>query len=261
MAQIEIDLNADVGESFGVYQLGLDEQVIPHITSANVACGFHGGDPAVMRKTIALAKKHRVEVGAHPGFPDLLGFGRRNIDASPEEIEDYVIYQMGALEAFAQAQGMRLQHVKPHGSLYNMAAANPKIMEAIVEGVAKVNREVILVVLGRKDNDPLLTLGRRYGLRIALEAFPDRAYRKEGTLVPRREKGAVIEDEEWVAQRALKMALEGKVITLDGSEIPLKCDTLCVHGDNPRAVHMVRRIRERLTASGVHVTAMKNFVR
>ena len=258
--KIQIDMNSDVGESFGIYKLGLDEEVIPHITSANIACGFHGGDPGVMRKTIALAKQFRVEVGAHPGFPDLIGFGRRNVDASLEEIQDDVIYQVGALQAFATSQGLRLQHVKPHGALYNMAVANPKMWEAIAEAVAKVDREIILVVLAPSNREPLLEIGRGFGIRIAFEAFPDRAYNRDGSLVSRREKGAVIHDHEVVAKRALKMALEGKVIAIDGTEIGLKADTLCVHGDNPSAVQMVKKIREDLNAAGVDVIPMKNFI-
>jgi UPF0271 protein len=256
----KIDLNSDVGESFGVYKLGLDEEVIPNITSANIACGFHAGDPGVMRKTVFLAKKYGVETGAHPGYPDLMGFGRRNIDATLEEIQDYVVYQMGALQAFTISQGMRLQHVKPHGSLYNMAVANPKIWEAIAEAVAKADRGIILVVLASSKRDPFLEMGKRHGIRIAFEAFPDRAYNRDGSLVSRREKGAVIEDHEAVTKRALKMALEGKVIAIDGAEIDLKADTLCVHGDNPAAVQMVKKIREGLKAAGVEVTPMKNFV-
>ena len=258
--KIQIDMNSDVGESFGIYKLGLDEEVIPHITSANIACGFHGGDPGVMRKTVSLAKQYGVEVGAHPGFPDLIGFGRRNVDASLEEIQDDVIYQIGALQAFAVSQGLRLQHVKPHGALYNMAVANPKIWETVAEAVAKVDREIILVVLASSKKEPLLEIGRRYGIRIAFEAFPDRAYRNDGSLVPRREKGAVMHDHEVVAKRALKMALEGKVIAIDGKEIELKADTLCVHGDNPAAVQMVKKIRGDLKAAGIEVTPMKNFV-
>jgi UPF0271 protein len=257
---IQIDMNSDVGESFGAYKLGLDEEVIPHITSANIACGFHGGDPGVMRKTISLAKQYEVEVGAHPGFPDLIGFGRRNIDATLEEIQDYIVYQTGALQGFARFHGLRLQHVKAHGALYNMAVANPKIWEAMAEGVARIDQEIILVVLAPSKRDPLLEIGKRYGIRIAFEAFPDRAYNKDGSLVSRREKGAVIHDHEVVAQRALKMALEGKVIAIDRAEIDLKADTLCVHGDNPAAVQMVKKIREGLKAAGVEVTPMKRFV-
>jgi len=258
--KVQIDLNSDVGESFGTYKLGLDEEVIPHITSANIACGFHGGDPEVMRRTVALAKKFGVEVGAHPGFPDLMGFGRRNMDATLEEIQDDVVYQIGALQAFARALGMKLQHVKPHGALYNMAAANPKIWDAIAEAVVKVDQELILVALASASRDVLAEIGKRHGIRFAFEAFPDRAYTKDGSLAPRREKGAVIHDHERVAQRALKMALEGRVIATDGTVIELKADTLCVHGDNPAAVQMVKKIRESFTASGVEVTPMKNFI-
>jgi UPF0271 protein len=258
--KIQIDMNSDVGESFGVYELGLDEGVIPHITSANIACGFHAGDPGVMRKTVALAKQHGVEVGAHPGFPDLLGFGRRNVDATLEEIQDYVIYQTGALMGFAQSQGLKLQHVKAHGGLYNMAVANSRIWEAMAEAVAKVDRDIILVVLASSKRESLLDIGKRHGIRIAFEAFPDRAYNKDGSLVSRREKGAVIHDHEIVAKRGLKMAVEGKVVALDGTEIELKADTLCVHGDNPAAVDMVKRIRQELKDAGVVVTPMKRFV-
>lgn len=258
--RIQIDLNSDVGESFGAYKIGLDEEVIPHITSANIACGFHAGDPSVMRKTITLAKQHGVEPGSHPGFPDLMGFGRRNMDATLNEIEDYVTYQTGALQAFGSAQGLRLQHVKAHGALYNMAAANPKMWEAMAEAVSKVNQDLILVVLASSKREPLLEIGKRYGLRIAFEAFPDRAYKNDGSLAPRREKGAVISDHEIVARRALKMALEGKVVATDGTEIELKVDTLCVHGDNPSAVQVVKKIRETLKASGVEVMSMKHFI-
>ena len=255
-----IDVNSDVGESFGVYKLGLDEEVIPHITSANIACGFHAGDPGVMRKTVALAKQHGVEVGAHPGFSDLLGFGRRNVDATLEEIQDYVIYQTGALMAFARSQGLKVQHVKAHGSLYNMAVANPKIWEAMAEAVAKVDRDIILVVLASSERGSFLEMGRRHGLRIAFEAFPDRAYNRDGSLVSRKEKGAVIHDHEIVVRRGVKMAVEGKVVALDGTEVELKADTLCVHGDNPAAVEMVKRIRQELKVAGVAVMPMKNFI-
>jgi len=257
--KVRIDLNSDVGESFGAYTLGLDEEVIPHLTSANIACGFHAGDPGVMRKTVAVAKRFGVEIGAHPGFPDLMGFGRRNMDASLEEIQDAVVYQTGALQAFAQAQGVKLQHVKAHGALYNMAVADIRIWEAIAEAVAKVNQEWILVALASSNRDALAEIGKRYGIRFAFEAFPDRAYKNDGALASRREKGAVIHDHELVARRALKMVLEGKVTATDGSEIDLKADTLCVHGDNPAAVQMVRRIRETLSTSGVEVTALKNL--
>jgi len=260
--QRKIDLNSDIGESFGAYKIGLDEEVIPHITSANIACGFHGGDPCVMRKTVILAKKYGVEVGAHPGFPDLLGFGRRNLDASLEEIKDYVLYQTGALQAFAFSQGIKLQHVKAHGALYNMGASNPRIWEVMAEAISSLDKEIILVVLASStpNNEIILEIGKKYNIRIAFEAFPDRAYNKDGTLVSRREKGAVIHDQELVAQRALKMALEGKVVAIDGTEIEIRADTLCVHGDNPSAVQIVKRIREVLIAKNVNILPMKYFI-
>jgi UPF0271 protein len=189
-----------------------------------------------------------------------MGFGRRNVDATLEEIQDYVVYQTGALQAFAQSQGLKLQHVKAHGSLYNMAVANPKIWEAIAEAVVKVDRAIILVVLSSPKRESLLEICKRHGIRIAFEAFPDRAYNKDGSLVSRREKGAVIHDHEMVAKRALKMAVEGKVIAMDGTEIELKADTLCVHGDNPAAVQMVKQIRQELKNAGVTVIPMKWFV-
>jgi UPF0271 protein len=201
-----------------------------------------------------------VEVGAHPGYPDLMGFGRRNVDATLEEIQDYMVYQTGALQAVAQSQGMRLQHVKAHGSLYNMAVDNPKIWEAMAEAIAKVDRDIILVVLASSKRESLLEIGKRHGIRIAFEAFPDRAYNRDGSLVSRREKGAVIHDHEIVAKRALKMALEGRVIAVDGTEIELKADTLCVHGDNPAAVEMVKKIRQELKDANVTVLSMKWFV-
>ena len=259
--RVHIDINSDVGESFGAYTLGFDEEVFPHITSANIACGFHAGDPQIMRKTVALAKRQGVEIGAHPGFRDLVGFGRRNLDATPEEVRDDVIYQIGALQAFAVSQGLKLQHVKTHGSLYNMAVANPTMNEVLSEAVARVDPEMILVVIASADRKPLLEMGKRYGIRVAFEAFADRAYQKDGSLVPRRLKGAVIEDQEVAAQRALKMATEGRVTAIDGTEIELKADTLCVHGDNPHAVQLVKRIREVLKAVDVDVTPMKHFVR
>jgi UPF0271 protein len=258
--KIQIDLNSDVGESFGAYKIGLDEEVIPHLTSANIGCGFHGGDPSVMRKTVSLAKQYGVEVGAHPGFPDLIGFGRRNMDATLEEIQDYILYQTGALQAFAVSQGLKLQHMKAHGALYNMAVANLKIWETMAEAISKLDKEIILVALASPLNDSLLDMGKRYGIRIALEAFPDRAYNKNGSLVSRREKGAVIHDHEEVAKRALKMALEGSVIAIDGTEIELRPDTLCVHGDNPAAVQVVKKIREEFKRAGVNVIPMKQFV-
>jgi len=255
-----IDLNSDIGESFGNYKLGLDDEVVPLITSANIACGFHAGDPAVMRRTILLAQKHGVAPGAHPGFPDLIGFGRRNMDATLEEIRDDVTYQVGALQGFASAEGMRLQHVKPHGALYNMAAKNVAILEAIAEAISRLDRDLILVVLagpGRKD---LEGIGSRYRIRIAFEFFADRAYNPDGSLVSRREPGAVIHDPQVAAQRVLKMVTEGKVASRNGADIELAADTICVHGDNPSAVMLTKRIRETLLVSGIEVAPMGKFI-
>jgi len=256
----KIDLNSDVGESFGTYKLGLDEEVIPLITSANIACGWHAGDPGVMRRTIALSKRHGVAPGAHPGFPDLLGFGRRNMDATLEEIEDYVTYQIGALSAFASQQGISLQHVKPHGGLYNMAAKDLRIVEAVVKALSRLNKDLLLVTLAGPHRKEIEEIGNHHGVRIAFEFFADRGYNGDGTLVSRREPGAVIHDNEFAAQRVLKMVREGKVISRDGTEIALSADTICVHGDNPSAVLLTRTIRQALLQADITVAPMRTVL-
>jgi len=256
----KIDLNSDVGESFGVYKIGLDEEVIPLISSANIACGFHAGDPAVMRRTIALAKEHGVALGAHPGFPDLLGFGRRNMDATMEEIRDYITYQIGALQAFAASQGMNLQHVKAHGALYNMAAQDMRITQAITESVSRLDKDLILVMLPGPKKDEVLEIGKYYGIRVVFEFFADRGYNSDGTLVSRREPGAMIHDHQFAADRVLKMVTEGKIASKDGIEIEVASDTVCVHGDNPAAVRLIEQIRESLLSSGVEITPMEQFL-
>jgi UPF0271 protein len=257
---MKIDINCDMGESFGAYKLGLDEEVIKYITSANIACGYHAGDPLVMEQTVSLAKEHEVAVGAHPGFPDLIGFGRRNLDATLSEIKDYVTYQIGALQAFAKAQGVRVEHVKPHGALYLMAVEDEKISGAIVEAIAGVDGELIYVALAGTKGQKMAKIGEKIGLRVAYEAFPDRAYTSEGTLVSRRQTGAVIKDPDTVAQRALMMAKEGKVVAIDGTEIPFRPETLCVHGDTPGAVNLVKQIRETLINEGVEVASLSTFM-
>jgi UPF0271 protein len=256
----KIDLNSDVGESFGNYKLGLDEDVIPLISSANIACGFHAGDPAVMRHTVTIAKENGVAIGAHPGFPDLVGFGRRNLDASLEEIKDLVTYQIGALQAFAAAQGVKLQHVKPHGALYTMAVKNAAIWEAVAEAIAAVDSRLILFVLAGTDRQNLEAVGAGHGIRIAYEFFGDRAYNSDGSLVSRKESGSVIHDGDVVAEKVLKMVQEGRVVCKDGSEIELTADTICVHGDNPSALSLVRKIREALQASGVEIAPPQSFL-
>ena len=257
---MKIDINCDMGESFGAYKLGLDEEVIKYITSANIACGYHAGDPLVMELTISLAKNHGVSVGAHPGFPDLMGFGRRNIDATLAEIKGYVTYQIGALQAFAKAQGLKVEHVKPHGALYLMAVEDEKISEAVVEAIKNVDKDLIFIALAGAKGEKMTKIGERIGLRVAYEAFPDRAYTPEGTLVSRRQPGAVIKDPDVVAQRALKMAKEGKVVAIDGTEISLRPETLCVHGDTPGAVNLVKKIRQTLTEENVEVIPLPEFV-
>ncbi len=260
MAINVIDLNSDVGESFGNYTLGLDGEVIPLISSANVACGFHAGDPAVMKQTIKTARQNGVAVGAHPGLPDLIGFGRRQMDVSLEEIHDYVIYQVGALQAFAAAQGIKLQHVKPHGALYTMAVQDNAIWDTVAQAIAAVDPNLILFVLAGANRADLESIGAQNGVRIAFEFFGDRAYNPDGSLVSRKEPGAVIHDHEAVAAKVLKMVTEGRVVCIDGSEIDMAADTICVHGDNPAALTLVKNIRESLEAAGVKIAAPQTFL-
>jgi len=253
---MQIDLNCDMGEAFGIYRLGDDAELMRSITSANVACGFHAGDPVIMRQTVLLAREHGVRVGAHPSFPDLQGFGRRVMELSPAETRDCVLYQIGALSAFAKAAGIRLQHVKPHGALYNVAARDPEVARAIAEAVAEAGDDLILVGLYGSE---LIEAGRRVGLRVAQEAFADRAYNEDGTLVARRLPGSVIHDAEEVAKRVLQM-VEGKAITITGREITLKPDTICLHGDVPGAGRLAGYLRRRLEEAGVKLTPMGEFL-
>lgn len=251
-----IDLNCDMGESFGAYKLGMDEAVIEYITSANIACAWHAGDPSVMSYTVAIAVEHGVGVGAHPGYPDLLGFGRRNMDCTMDELRNYVIYQVGALQAFCSAHRTRLQHVKPHGALYLTAVENEDIARAVAEAIVRVNPDLLYVALAGAKGQLMTRIGQEVGLKVVYEAFPDRAYSPEGTLVSRRQPGAVIKDPQAVSERALQMVQEGVVIAADGTTIPLEAQTLCVHGDNPQAVALVKGIRQALEADGVAVTPM-----
>ncbi len=247
---MRVDLNADVGESYGVYQLGHDSLLVPAITSASVACGFHAGDPGIMRATVELARRHGVAVGAHPGFPDLQGFGRRDLRASPRDVEDLVLYQIGALGALAAAQGVRLQHVKPHGALYNRAVYDRDVADAIARAAAAFDERVILFGL---PGSALLDAGQRAGLRTASEAFADRAYRADGTLSPRDEAGSVIHDPDVVVARVLEMVHHRVVTATDGTRVGLEVDTVCVHGDTPGAAALATRLREALVEGGVEV--------
>ena len=250
---MSMDLNSDMGESFGAYKLGLDEELIKYITSANIACGWHAGDPMVMDQTVKIAVENGVGVGAHPGFPDLLGFGRRNMDCLPEEIRNYVVYQIGAMQGFCAVHGTKLRHVKPHGNLYLLAVENESIARPIAEAIVSVDPELIYLALAGAKGELMTRIGKEVGLKVAYEAFADRAYTPEGTLVSRRQPGAVIKEPEKVVERALKMAKEGRVIAVNGQEIPLAAQTLCVHGDTPGAVNLVKQIRETLESEGIEV--------
>jgi UPF0271 protein len=254
MSPFRVDLNADVGESFGTYVLGQDPALMPSITSANVACGFHAGDPSVMRETVGLAARHGVAVGAHPGFPDLSGFGRRPMTLSAREVEDIVAYQVGALAGIAAACGLRLQHVKAHGALYNMAASDRQLADAIARALVAVDRSLVMVGLS---GSALIAAGRDAGLATASEVFADRAYRADGTLVPRHLPGAVLGEEATVTARAVRMVRERAVTAEDGAIVALDVDTICVHGDTPGAAALARGVRAALEQAGVVVKAMR----
>ncbi|MDR1931652.1 MAG: LamB/YcsF family protein [Spirochaetales bacterium] len=248
----KVDLNSDLGESFGAYTLGMDEKILEVISSANIACGFHAGDPDVMRATVALALKNNVAIGAHPGLPDLIGFGRRNMAISPKEAYTMMVYQIGALAAFVKAEGGRMQHVKPHGALYNMAAADEKLAEAVAEAVYRVNPELILFGLS---GSWMIKKANALGLRTAEEVFADRTYQKDGSLTPRKQPGAMITDEEASLAQVLGMVKNGTVKSLSGDSVLIKADTVCVHGDGEHALAFSRKIKERLIAEGVAVSA------
>ena len=250
-----VDLNCDMGESFGAYHMGADEEILPYVTSANIACGFHAGDPAVMRRTVASAVAHGVAVGAHPSLPDLVGFGRRTMDVTPDDVYELVVYQVGALLGFAQAAGVALRHVKAHGALYNMAAAQPALAEAIARAVRDVDRELVLFALA---GSHLVTAGEAAGLVTASEAFGDRNYMRDGSLVSRRRADAMVSDARDAAQRAVRMVREGRVRSVDGEDIAIRADTICIHGDGPHAVELVRALRSALEAEGIDVGPVKH---
>jgi 5-oxoprolinase (ATP-hydrolysing) subunit A len=247
---VRVDLNSDLGESFGAWTMGQDEALMGAITSANIACGFHAGDPSVMRRTVELARQHRVAVGAHPGFPDLVGFGRRTMHASPREVEDFVVYQVAALAGVAAAQGATLQHVKAHGALYLMACRDRALAEAIARAVAALDSTLILFGLA---GSALLAAGRAAGLRVAAEGFADRAYEPDGSLASRQQPGSVMHDPAIIVDRAVRMVRDREVVATDGSVIPVAVDTICLHGDTPGAADLAAAIRQGLEAAGVAV--------
>ncbi|MCK9364257.1 MAG: 5-oxoprolinase subunit PxpA [Syntrophales bacterium] len=252
----KIDINCDMGESFGAYTLGMDGEVIKHISSANIACGYHAGDPQVMSKTVKLAWENGVAVGAHPGYPDLVGFGRRNMDCTPAEVRDFVIYQVAALNGFCSLHGAKMQHVKPHGNLYNMSVGNENLSRAIAEAIAAVDRNLIWVVLGGAQAPLARKIADAAGIRVAFEAFPDRTYDPDGKLTSRKRPGAVIEDPKRSVEQALRMAIDGEVIAVDGSRLQMEIHTLCLHGDNPSAVKHTQAIRLALETEGIGVRSL-----
>lgn len=252
-----IDLNSDLGESFGAYRLGNDEAVLESVTSANVACGFHAGDPLVLLKTVKRAKEASVAVGAHPGHPDLMGFGRRTIACTPEEVYAYTLYQIGAAQAASRAQGITLQHVKPHGALYNQAAKDPALAKAIAEAVRDAGEGIILLGLA---NSAFETAATDAGIPFASEAFADRAYEADGSLVSRKKEGAVIHDAYLAARRVIRMATEGTVEAIDGTVIEMTPQSICLHGDTPEAVEMARTVRNALEEAGVKVCSIREVI-
>jgi 5-oxoprolinase (ATP-hydrolysing) subunit A len=247
-----IDLNCDMGESYGAWTMGADAQVMPFISSANIACGFHGGDPATIRKTVALAVQHGVAIGAHPSLPDLQGFGRRAMKITPQEMYDLVVYQAGAVEGFARATGSRLHHIKCHGALYNMAANDEGLSEAMVRAAKDLGPEVVLYVLAGSLN---FRIAKAKGVRVAGEVFADRGYADDGTLWPRDRPGAMIEDAAKAVKQALAMVEEGYVTSISGKRIPVAADTLCLHGDQPGAAKFASLIRKAFSEKGIGIAA------
>jgi 5-oxoprolinase (ATP-hydrolysing) subunit A len=248
--QLTVDLNCDMGESFGAYTLGNDEAILAYVTSANIACGYHAGDPAVMRKTVELALLKNVAIGAHPGLPDLAGFGRREMAISAQEAFDLTVYQIGALYGFVKAAGGSLYHVKPHGALYNMAAVNVGLAEAITEAVYKVCPEAVLYGLAGSE---LIKAGNKLGLKTANEVFADRTYQQNGTLTSRRLPNAMITNQEEAVQQVVRMVKEGKVLSQQGTDVAIQADTICIHGDGPHALEFARYIRQVLQTESINV--------
>ncbi|MCX7635383.1 MAG: LamB/YcsF family protein [Syntrophales bacterium] len=255
-----IDLNCDMGESFGPYRIGRDEDVIRYITSANIACGFHAADPTVMARTVRLCRDHGVRAGAHPGYPDRVGFGRRFMDIDQEDLINDIVYQVGALKGFLDLYHLPLQHVKLHGALYNYLVGRDDLLLATAAAVQEAFGNPIFLTLATSRGWELKERCRKEGIRLALEAFPDRLYTEEGELAPRKLPGAVIKDPEYIVARALRMAQDGTVETVGGNHLPLSIDTLCLHGDNAESVRAAAMIRRTLTEAGVTVIPMGEFL-
>nr|WP_286181158.1 5-oxoprolinase subunit PxpA [Bacillus sp. ISL-37] len=247
---MSVDLNCDLGESYGLFRIGNDKEVLKHITSANIACGYHAGDHNVMMETVKMAKTYGVKIGAHPGFPDLHGFGRREMKMSAEEIYNLTIYQIGALAAIAKSCGTKVEHVKPHGALYNMAGKDKATADAVAGAVADADPTLVLFGLA---GSWLVKAGEKKGLQVAHEVFADRTYQPDGSLTPRSETNAIIHDPDLAIKRVIRMVREGRVETVDGTEIEIKADTICIHGDEPQALDFAVRLNEALKAEGIEV--------
>lgn len=254
----KVDLNSDLGESFGCYKIGMDEEVLKHITSANIACGFHAGDPIQMDKTVKLAMENNVQIGAHPGFMDIIGFGRREMKISKDEVKAYVKYQLGALNSFVISNGANIQHVKAHGALYNMAAKDYEISLSIAQAVYEVDKNIILLGLA---NSSIIDAGKDVGLRVANEVFADRAYNSDGTLVSRSIEGSIIHDANIAIKRVIKMVKEHKVEDINGKDIDIKADSICVHGDNPKAIEFVKSIRAELIKEDINICCISEVIK
>jgi len=256
--KLQIDINCDLGESYGAFKVGNDERIMPHITSANIACGFHAGDPATMMHTVNLAKKHKVAVGAHPGYPDLLGFGRREMQLTLTEVRNYTIYQVSALQGFTKTAGVSLQHVKPHGALYNTAVKDEKVSKGIVEAIKALNPSLIVFAAPKSI---LAKVAVNSGLRVAQEVFADRAYNSDGSLVSRKKPNAIIQEPLKVVERAVKMVKEGTVLTANGEVLNLgEVHTVCVHGDTPTAVKLAETLKKGFIKAGIKVKPVSSFV-
>jgi len=256
--KLQIDINCDLGEGYGAFRVGADAEIMPHITSANIACGFHAGDPITMAQTINVAKKHEVAVGAHPGYPDLLGFGRREMQLTSMEVKDYTIYQISALQGFARVAGVGLQHVKPHGALYNTAAKDEETSEGIVEAVKAFDNRLIVLAL---PNSVLAKVAVEAGLRVAYEFFADRAYNADGSLVSRKQPNSIVEEAGKVVERVVNVIAEKTVLAINGEVVDLgEVHTICVHGDTPTAVRLVEALKKGLVKAGIEVKPLGSFL-
>lgn len=250
---LSIDLNSDIGESFGKYIIGNDEKILDYVTSVNIACGFHAGDPIVMEKTVKQAIEKGVSIGAHPGYPDLIGFGRRQMTMTDEELRAYIIYQVGALKTFVELYGGKLQHVKPHGAMYNSAAKDYHLSSVIAQAIYDVDKELIMMGL---TNSCMIDAAKDIGLDYASEVFADRAFNDDGSLVSREKAGAMIEDVDECASRVLRMVKSGEVVSINGKIIPVQAHSICVHGDTLKAVEFVKAIRDSLKNKGIEFDSL-----